>query len=180
METLNILVSDALSDRVHDMLRKASDHELQISSAESCTGGLLASLLTDVEGVSHVFERGFVTYSDGAKCDLLDIDPAQVEDCGAVSKEVALAMARGAISRSGADVAVSITGFAGPGKPEDEEGLVHFGCAWTGDNIAHREEHFGPIGRGPVRLAAIEVALDMIDDALDKLIEQKAVETSTS
>ena len=165
-ETLHESVPNALEDKACAVLEKAHDKERMLATAESCTGGLLAALLTDVRGRGHVFERGFVTYSEEAKSDLLGIPLETIKQCNAVSKTVALAMATGALERSNADVALSITGFAGPGGPEDEEGLVHFGCARKGGEVCHREEHFGAIGRAGVRIAALEVALAMLDEAI--------------
>jgi nicotinamide-nucleotide amidase len=141
--------------------------KLMLVTAESCTGGLLASLLTDVSGRGHVFERGIVAYSEDAKCDLLGIERDVVDACGAVSREVAEAMARGALTRSRGDIALAITGFAGPGKAQDEEGLVHFACARHGFPVLHREAHFGAIGRAGVRRKSIEVALKLIEEALN-------------
>ena len=152
-----------LADRVLDL---AHERHLKLATAESCTGGLLAALLTDVEGRSHVFERGFVVYSEDAKCDLLGIARAKVDSCGPVSKEVAVEMALGALRRSRAHAAVAITGFAGPAGPDDEEGLVHFACARRGGEISHFERHFGPIGRQGVRLAALNVALEAFEKAI--------------
>jgi len=166
-ETLDPALPPEVQDRADKVLQLACDKELMLATAESCTGGLLAALLTDVPGCSHAFERGFVVYSNEAKCDLLGLDRAMVEDCGAVSARVAVARAQGALRRSRADVAVSITGFAGPAG-DDEEGLVHFACARRGDDTRHREEHFGAIGRQGVRLAALEVALEMLEEALQK------------
>lgn len=148
------------------VLERACVRALSIATAESCTGGLLASLLTDVPGASHAFERGFVVYSDEAKCELFHIARAKMNRCGAVSREVAIAMAEGALNASNADIALAITGFAGPGGPDDEPGLVHFACASDGHETAHHEAHFGNIGRGPVRIACIRVALEMIEEAL--------------
>lgn len=166
-ETLHAAVPDRLEDRACAVLERADERGLRLATAESCTGGLLAALLTDVPGRGHVFERGFVTYSEESKCDLLGIARALVDDCGAVSERVARAMAQGALARSNADIAVAITGFAGPGGPDDEEGLVHFACARRGGPTAHREAHFGAIGRAGVRIAALEVALAMVDEALE-------------
>ncbi|MBO0749526.1 MAG: CinA family protein [Porphyrobacter sp.] len=139
---------------------------MTLATAESCTGGLLAALLTDIRGRGHVFDRGFVVYSKDAKCDLLGIARDKVDTCGEVSEAIAREMANGALRRSLADVAVSITGFAGPGGPDDEEGLVHFACARRNGETCHREEHFGAIGRDGVRIAALETALEMIGQAL--------------
>lgn len=165
-ETLSPVLPDAIEAAARRVLEKANDAGLSLATAESCTGGLLASLLTDVEGVSGAFERGFVVYSKEAKCELLHIARDVVDNCGAVSREVAVAMADGALAASHADIALSITGFAGPGAPDDEPGLVHFGCARAGRPTDHREEHFGDIGRGPTRVKCLEVALQMIEKAL--------------
>ena len=158
---------DAVPDRIERaaraLLDKACDRDLAIVTAESCTGGLLASFLTDVEGKSRAFERGFVVYTDEAKCELLAIDHATIDRYGAVSRETAVAMVEGALARSHGDLAVSITGFAGPGAPGDEPGLVHFACQRRGRGVIHREEHFGDIGRGPIRLKCLEVALQLLD-----------------
>ena len=124
-------------DLAEDVLARAKDAGLMLVTAESCTGGLLAALLTDVTGYGRVFDRGFVSYSDDAKCDLLGIERAMVDDCGAVSEQVARAMADGALHRSDADLAVSITGFAGPAGDDDEEGLVHFALARKGSDTIH-------------------------------------------
>ena len=165
-ETLDPALPTEVQDRADEVLELACDKEVKLTTAESCTGGLLAALLTDVPGCSHAFERGFVVYSKSAKCDLLGLDRAMVENCGAVSKPVAVAMAQGALRRSEADVALSITGFAGPGGDDDEEGLVHFACARRSGDTNHREEHFGPIGRQGVRIAALKTALEMLQTAL--------------
>jgi len=165
-ETLHDSVPDALEHKACQVLDRAHEKKLMLATAESCTGGLLAALLTDVRGRGHVFERGFVTYSDEAKSDLLGIPLDTIKTNDAVSEIVAVAMAKGALERSNADVTLSITGFAGPGGPDDEEGLVHFGCARRGGETCHREEHFGAIGRAGVRIAALEVALAMLDEAI--------------
>lgn len=159
------LPADVL-DGADQVLELAHRRELKLTIAESCTGGLLAALLTDVPGRSHVFERGFVVYSDDAKCDLLGVTRDEVERCGAVSAEVARAMALGALRNSRADVALSITGFAGPGGPDDEEGLVHFACAERDGAVIGREAHFGSIGRQGVRVKALKVAIIMLRAAL--------------
>jgi nicotinamide-nucleotide amidase len=161
---------DALPDRIEhaarDVLERACALDVSIVTAESCTGGLLASLLTDVEGASHAFERGFVVYTDEAKAELLGIAPALIAQDGAVSRATAIAMAQGALARSRGDVAVSVTGFAGPGAPGDEPGLVHFACARRDGPTTHREEHFGDVGRGAVRLACLDVSLALLREAI--------------
>ena len=141
---------------------------LKLATAESCTGGLVAALLTEIAGSSDVVERGFVTYSNAAKHELLGVPEAMLAAHGAVSEAVARAMAEGALAHSRADVAVSITGVAGPGGGSAEKpvGLVHFGAARRGDrNVLHRECRFGDIGRGGVRLASLRVALQLISRA---------------
>jgi nicotinamide-nucleotide amidase len=166
-ETLDPALPPEVQDLADEVLDLAHQRELKLATAESCTGGLLAALLTDVEGRGHVFERGFVVYSKDAKCDLLGIAREKVESCGAVSEEIAVEMARGALRRSQADVALSITGFAGPADDDEEEGLVHFSCAPRDGATSHREAHFGPIGRQGVRIEALKVALDMLKQAIE-------------
>jgi nicotinamide-nucleotide amidase len=157
---------DRLAERAAAMLKRAKAAELSLTTAESCTGGLLASLLTDIEGLSGSFERGFVTYSEVAKCDLLGIDLALIEAHGAVSAEVAEAMVRGALSRSRADLACAITGFAGAGKDKsDEPGNVFVAVQREGREPRIREFHFGPMGREAVRHHTVAKALDMLDEA---------------
>ncbi|HVJ00400.1 MAG TPA: CinA family protein [Sphingomonas sp.] len=167
VETLGAAIPDDVDRLARAVLEAACARDLALATAESCTGGLLASLLTDVEGASHVFERGVVTYSDDAKCELLGLSHEKVERCGAVSREVAIAMAEGALAGSHADIAVAITGFAGPAGPDDEPGLVHVACARRGDGTAHRVCRFGEIGRGPVRIASLRVALEMLGNAIE-------------
>lgn len=162
-ETLWPVLPDEVEKEARRLLERACDAELTLATAESCTGGMIASLLTDVQGASHAFERGFVTYTNEAKAEMLDIPLGLIERAGPVSKEVAVAMAEGALARSSADMAVSVTGFAGKG---DEPGLVHFGCARKGRATAHREEHFGDIGRGRIRVECMRVAVEMLGEML--------------
>ena len=162
-ETLSPVLPDETEEATRRLLAKASERDLRLATAESCTGGMLASLLTDVQGVAHAFERGFVTYSNEAKCEMLGVPPDLIEKEGAVSKAVALAMAEGALERSRANIALSITGFADSG---DEPGLVHFACARAGRSTAHREEHFGARGRGATRIACMKVAVEMMTEML--------------
>lgn len=162
-ETLSPVLPDALEEATRRLLGKACERDLVLATAESCTGGMLASLLTDVQGVAHAFDRGFVTYSEEAKTEMLGVPAPLIAEKGAVSKEVAVAMAEGALERSRAHIALSITGFADAG---DEPGLVHFACARQGRITAHREAHFGPIGRGATRVKALEVAVEMMTEML--------------
>jgi nicotinamide-nucleotide amidase len=137
---------------------------LKIATAESCTGGLLAGLLTEIPGASAVFERGFVTYSNAAKTEMLGAPAGLIAAHGAVSAEVARAMAEGALAMSSADIAAAITGIAGPdgGSPEKPVGLVHFAAARKGRAGLQREERFGAIGRGEIRLRSVAVALELL------------------
>ena len=162
-ESYSPLLPEDVEELVREVLERVSADELSLATAESCTGGMLASVLTDVQDLSGVFERGFVVYSDPAKCELLGLAQADIDRCGAVSEEVAVAMAQGALANSRADIAVATTGYADDGP---EPGLVHFACARRDGPTVHREERFGAIGRGPVRIESMRVALQMIDEVL--------------
>jgi nicotinamide-nucleotide amidase len=165
-ETLSALLPPDIESRAVALLRRAAAAGCTLATAESCTGGLIAALLTDVEGCSHVFERGFIVYSNGSKRQLLGVDPALIEREGVVSRPVAEAMARGAVERSGADICIAVTGYAGDRGADGEAGLVHFCCATRGGRLFSRERHFGPIGRGPTRIACLRQALALIEQAL--------------
>ncbi len=144
------------------VLAAARAKGLRIATAESCTGGLLAGALTDIAGSSDVFERGFVTYSNPAKTELLGVDPALIAAYGAVSEEVAAAMAAGALALYAADLAVSTTGIAGPGGSEFKpEGRVCFGIAGA-NGTQTKTIDFGALGRGKVRAAAVDEALRLL------------------
>ena len=156
-----------LIEKAGTLLALYRERSLMIATAESCTGGLIAACLTEVPGASDVVERGFVTYSNEAKTELLGVPPALIARAGAVSKEVAEAMARGAIETSRADVAVSVTGVAGPGGGSAEKpvGLVHFGLCRRGHGV--RSEHRIFSGdRAAVRLKTLARALDLLRSAL--------------
>ncbi|MEO1493452.1 MAG: CinA family protein [Pseudomonadota bacterium] len=142
---------------------------LMAATAESCTGGMVAAALTDIPGSSAVVDRGFVTYSNEAKAEMLGVPMALIFAHGAVSEPVARAMAEGALARSGADVAVAITGIAGPGggTAEKPEGLVHFAAARSGQATRHERVEFGALGRDDVRMRSVQQALEMLRDALD-------------
>ena len=139
---------------------------LTIATAESCTGGLIAGVLTEVPGSSAVLERGFVTYSNTAKTEMLGVPSSLIVLNGAVSEEVARAMVEGALLRSPADLAVAVTGIAGPsgGSPAKPVGLVHFAAARRGGAVVHVERRFGAIGRSEVRLASVQQALAMLTE----------------
>ena len=135
----------------------------RISTAESCTGGLLSAALTDIAGSSDVFERGFVTYSNEAKEALLGVSADSLKTHGAVSEPVAAEMATGALARAPVQIAISITGIAGPGGSEHKpEGRVCFGLAVKGDPVQMVTEEFGALGRANVRRAALVFALEML------------------
>jgi nicotinamide-nucleotide amidase len=157
-----------MEQRAAALLEQCRLHGVKIATAESCTGGMLAALLTSVPGSSDVFDCGFVTYSNEAKKRMLGISHEIIADYGSVSRECSLSMAQGAILESAATLAVSITGIAGPGggttgKPV---GLVHIACARRNGATLHREERFGDIGREGVRTASIEVALVLLEAQL--------------
>jgi nicotinamide-nucleotide amidase len=164
-ETLSSVLPSDLEARIHLVLKLLSDRNLAVATAESCTGGLLSSILTDVDGYGRVFDRGFVVYTEEAKTELLGVAPQTLATDGAVSKAAAIAMARGALKRSKADIAIAVTGFAGPGGPDDTPGLVHFACARRGRPIDHRCEEFSPQDRGAVRIAALRTAIAMLEQA---------------
>ena len=145
-------------------LADAREAKLKIVTAESCTGGLIAALLTDIAGSSDVVERGFVVYSNEAKRDMLDVPGDLIADFGAVSEPVARAMAEGALKNSRGHIAVSVTGIAGPGggTPMKPVGLVHFGAARSGRSILHEMQLFGDIGRDEIRMKSVETALNLV------------------
>ena len=142
---------------------------LTISTVESCTGGLVGGALTAVAGSSSVYDRGFITYSNAAKTALVGVPADLIVAHGAVSEPVARAMAMGARRAAAVDLAVSVTGIAGPGGGSEDKpvGLVHFALAGPG-GVIHREERFGGRSRDRVRLASVEVALALLQDALDQ------------
>ena len=137
---------------------------VMIATAESCTGGLIAGALTDIAGSSDVVDRGFVTYSNEAKAEMIDVPLELINRLGAVSKEVALSMAEGALARSRAGVTVAVTGVAGPGGGSDEKpvGLVHIASARKGYTTLHRECRFGQKTRADIRHATVLAALDLV------------------
>ena len=165
-ETLNPALPNDVEALIDRVLEAACDRDITLATAESCTGGLIASVLTDVEGRSHAFERGYVVYTNEAKSDELAVPARLIEQNGAVSEPVARAMAEGALRASGAGVAVAVTGFAGRAGPDDEPGLVHFALAASGAPTVHEEHHFGDLGRGPVRLECMRVGLRMLERAV--------------
>lgn len=141
---------------------------LTIATAESCTGGLIAAVLTEIAGSSAVVDRGFVTYSNAAKSEMLAVPASLIAEAGAVSEQVARAMVEGALARSRADLAVAVTGIAGPtgGSAEKPVGLVHFAAMRRGRSPVHAVRRFGDIGRSQVRIASVDVALTMLRDLI--------------
>jgi len=139
---------------------------LKIATAESCTGGLIAGVLTEISGSSAVVDRGFVTYSNEAKTEMIGVPADLIERVGAVSQEVALAMAAGALAKSGADLAIAVTGIAGPtgGSPEKPVGLVHFGVMRRGAPARHAEHVFAGRDRSGVRFETVVEALKLLHE----------------
>jgi nicotinamide-nucleotide amidase len=139
---------------------------LMVATAESCTGGLVAGALTDIAGSSAVVERGFVTYSDEAKQEMLGVPADTLVSHGAVSRETAGAMAKGVLARAPVDLAVSVTGIAGPsgGSAEKPVGLVHFVAATKEGRLVHRERRYGDLGRAEVRRLSVLEALAMLTE----------------
>ena len=158
---------DDLIDRARALIGLCRAQGVILATAESCTGGLLAGLLTEISGSADVLDRGFVTYSNAAKAELLGVPASILDRHGAVSPETALAMAEGTLARSRASLALSITGIAGPtgGTPSKPVGLVHFGLARKGQPTITTERRCGDIGRRRVREEALRQALAMLETA---------------
>lgn len=166
-EALSPILPPEIEALTHRVLAEASDRQLMLATAESCTGGLLASLLTDVPGRSHAFERAFVTYTNEAKQEMLDVPATLLASQGPVCDETARLMALGALARSRAQVALSVTGWTEEiGDPTKPAGLVWFCCVREGREPALRCEMFGNVGRARIRLACLEVGLRMLLDAV--------------
>lgn len=150
-----------------DVLALARAKSVKIATAESCTGGLIIGALTEIAGSSDVVDRGFITYSNEAKIEMLGIEHTTLDLHGAVSEQIAEQMANGALERSHADLTVSVTGIAGPGgsafKPE---GRVCFGLAQSGQTPFVKTVEFGALGRSNVRLATVRTALELLHEAL--------------
>ena len=169
-------LKDALGDYVYGFEKTTIEEALlklyvekgkTLATAESCTGGMIAAAITDVAGSSDVFDRGFVTYSNAAKSEMLGVPADLIEAHGAVSEPVAEAMAEGALSRSNATVAVAVTGVAGPGASEHKpEGRVCFGLAQAGQETKTETRDFGALGRTAVRRVTVEHALALLQAAI--------------
>jgi nicotinamide-nucleotide amidase len=159
---------DDIQDLARQVVTRAAARALMVSTAESCTGGLVAVALTDVAGSSAVVERGFVTYSNAAKAGMLGVPAELIKTHGAVSEPVARAMAQGAVANSDASVSVAVTGIAGPGGGSEQKpvGLVHFAASGPA-GLIHVEKHFGDIGRTEVRLESVRTALRLLLDRIE-------------
>jgi nicotinamide-nucleotide amidase len=157
------------SQAANKIIVSAKAKAFTIVTAESCTGGLISAAITAVPGASAVLERGFVTYSNESKSEMLGVPPELIERRGAVSQEVALAMADGALKNSRADIAVAVTGIAGPdgGSEQKPVGLVHIAAAKRGGARLHEEHRFGDIGRNKVQAESTVAALTLIQKLLD-------------
>ncbi|MCC7272781.1 MAG: CinA family protein [Alphaproteobacteria bacterium] len=163
---MNDDLSQTLAELAATVLADCRVHGLRVATAESCTGGLVAGTLTDIAGSSDVVERGFVTYSNAAKTEMLDVPAELIERVGAVSAEVARAMAAGALAHSPAEIAVAITGIAGPGGATAAKpvGLVHFAALRRGGAMRD-ERHVLPGDRAAIRRRAVAIAFRMIREA---------------
>jgi nicotinamide-nucleotide amidase len=156
-------------DHADDLLKRTKGRGYTIATAESCTGGLIAASLAAVPGASASLERGFVTYSNEAKTEMLGVAADLIRTHGAVSKPVAISMAEGALAHSPADISVAVTGIAGPdgGTPEKPVGLVHIAAARRGGETLHEEKRFGAIGRHDVQAETVAAAFDLMKRLLD-------------
>ena len=152
--------NNALAGR---LVREFTDRGWMVATAESCTGGMIAAAITDIAGSSAVLDRGFVTYSNDAKREMIGVSIATLEAYGAVSMQTAIEMAEGALRRSQADFTVSVTGIAGPGggSPEKPVGLIHMALARRGGKTTHRELRFGGMDRDGIRQATVTEALTL-------------------
>ena len=155
---------DAHLDLATQVLDRCRAQGLRLATAESCTGGLIAGCLTSIAGASDVLARGLVTYDNAAKADLLGVEATLFDTAGAVSEDVARAMAEGALAQPGIDIAIADTGIAGPAGATELKpvGRVHLACARTGRATRHLMRDYGAIGRARVRLAAVGDALRLV------------------
>jgi nicotinamide-nucleotide amidase len=165
------VISNELFEAASEVLGLCGGRGLTLATAESCTGGLIAAALTATPGSSRVLDRGYVTYSDASKAAELDVPSDLIKKQGAVSEEVARAMAVGAIEAAGVDLALSVTGIAGPdgGTPQKPVGLVHIAVAHRAGKILHRECRYGNIGRGEVRRLSALAALALMKELIGQV-----------
>lgn len=164
------MLDDDIVEAARRLLEICKRKHLLVATAESCTAGLVAGMLTEVPGTSSVLDRGFITYSNQAKQDMLGVSAATLQARGAVSRETAEEMARGALAHAPVDLAVSVTGIAGPdgGSAEKPVGLVHFGAASRSGQFVHAEKRFGNIGRTEIRKQSVLQALRMLQDVAEQ------------
>ena len=166
-----MMIDDAgITAQAIELFELCLKHNIEIATAESCTGGLIAACMTDMAGSSAVFERGFVTYSNQAKVEMLSVKPETLADFGAVSRETALEMADGALVNSDASLSIAVTGVAGPsgGTAEKPVGLVHIAVNLDGD-VVHQECRFGPLTRIEIRSETVRRALEMSTEMVRKV-----------
>ena len=165
------MISNELFEAASEVLGLCGGRNFKLATAESCTGGLIAAALTATPGSSRVLDRGYVTYSNTAKTDELGVPAELIKKNGAVSEEVARAMAVGAIEAAGVDLALSVTGIAGPdgGTPQKPVGLVHIAVAHRAGKILHRECRYGNIGRGEVRRLSALAALALMKELIGQV-----------
>lgn len=156
-------------ENAQTLLAETKARGFKIATAESCTGGLIAASLAAIPGASASLERGFVTYSNEAKTEMLGVPADLIQRIGAVSRDVAIAMAEGAIAKSRADIAVAVTGIAGPdgGTEEKPVGLVHMAASRRGGATIHEEKRFGDLGRHEIQLATVLAAFDLLKRVMD-------------
>ena len=162
------MIGDELFERASEILNICGGRGFKLATAESCTGGLISAALTASPGSSNILDRGYVTYSNAAKTADLGVEKALIDKHGSVSEEVSRAMAVGAMEKAKVDVALAVTGVAGPGggTPEKPVGLVHIAVAHRGGKTLHRECRFGPIGRGEVRRLSALAALKLMKELI--------------
>ena len=163
------MLDDDIVEAAKRLLDICKRKNLILATAESCTAGLVAGTLAEVPGISSMLDRGFITYSNQAKQDMLGVSAATLQKHGAVSRETAQEMARGALSHAPVDLAVSVTGIAGPdgGSAEKPVGLVHFAVASRSGQLIHAEKRFGNIGRPEVRKQSVLQAFRMLHDVAE-------------
>jgi len=165
------MLDDDIVEAAKRLLAICKRKNVLVATAESCTAGLVAGTLTEVPGTSSILDRGFITYSNEAKHDMLGVSRETLKNSGAVSKEAAEEMVRGVLGQSKVDLAVSVTGVAGPdgGTAEKPVGLVHFAVATRNGELIHVEKRFGDIGRAQVRKQSVLQAFRMLHDAAERL-----------
>jgi nicotinamide-nucleotide amidase len=174
------MIDDDIVDAARRLLDICRRKNLLIATAESCTAGLVAGTLTEIPGVSSMLDRGFITYSNAAKEEMLGVTAETLKKYGAVSRETAEEMARGALAHAPVDLAVSVTGIAGPdgGSAEKPVGLVHFAAAARGGRLIHAEKRFGNVGRANIRKQSVLQAFRMLHDLAEQEAPKPPAQTS--